>query len=78
MSLTWWGIASLSFVYAKGYGGLLALRWVWFSSSLARFQPIVYLYKGSTGNRRGRLLCWHDLLLVILVQKVPSIIFSSS
>nr|VWO95270.1 Probable membrane NADH dehydrogenase NdhA [Ganoderma boninense] len=26
LSLTWWGIASLSFVYAKGYGGLLALR----------------------------------------------------
>ncbi|KAG7451677.1 MFS general substrate transporter [Guyanagaster necrorhizus] len=26
MSLTWWGIASLSFIYAKGYGGLLVLR----------------------------------------------------
>lgn len=26
MSLTGWGIASLSFVYAKGYGGLLVLR----------------------------------------------------
>ncbi|KAI1792408.1 MFS general substrate transporter [Ganoderma leucocontextum] len=26
LSLTWWGITSLSFVYAKGYGGLLALR----------------------------------------------------
>ncbi|TBU24264.1 MFS general substrate transporter [Dichomitus squalens] len=26
LSLTWWGLASLSFVYAKGYGGLLALR----------------------------------------------------
>ncbi|EPT00545.1 hypothetical protein FOMPIDRAFT_1036697 [Fomitopsis schrenkii] len=26
MSLTWWGIASLSFVYAKSYAGLLALR----------------------------------------------------
>ena len=26
MSLSWWGIASLSFVYAKGYAGLLVLR----------------------------------------------------
>lgn len=26
MSLTWWGIASLSFVYAKSYVGLLVLR----------------------------------------------------
>ncbi|KAF5365235.1 hypothetical protein D9758_005403 [Tetrapyrgos nigripes] len=26
LSLTWWGIASLSFVYAHGYGGLLVLR----------------------------------------------------
>ncbi|KAI0768183.1 MFS general substrate transporter [Trametes elegans] len=26
LSLSWWGIASLSFVYAKGYGGLLILR----------------------------------------------------
>ncbi|KAJ3760004.1 MFS general substrate transporter [Lentinula raphanica] len=26
LSLTFWGLASLSFVYAKGYGGLLALR----------------------------------------------------
>jgi MFS family permease len=26
ITMTWWGIASLSFVYAKGYGGLLALR----------------------------------------------------
>ncbi|KAI0672413.1 MFS general substrate transporter [Trametes maxima] len=26
LSLTWWGIASLSFVYAKGYAGLLVLR----------------------------------------------------
>ncbi|KAK0221036.1 MFS general substrate transporter [Armillaria nabsnona] len=26
LSLTWWGIASLSFIYAKGYGGLLVLR----------------------------------------------------
>lgn len=28
MSLTWWGLASLSFVYAKSYAGLLALRYV--------------------------------------------------
>ena len=28
LSLMWWGIASLSFVYAKGYGGLLALRYI--------------------------------------------------
>ncbi|KAI0664161.1 MFS general substrate transporter [Cubamyces menziesii] len=26
LSLSWWGIASLSFVYAKGYAGLLVLR----------------------------------------------------
>ncbi|CDO68592.1 hypothetical protein BN946_scf184996.g23 [Trametes cinnabarina] len=26
LSLSWWGIASLSFVYAKGYPGLLVLR----------------------------------------------------
>lgn len=26
MSLTFWGLSSLSMVYAKGYGGLLALR----------------------------------------------------
>ena len=28
MSLTWWGLASLSFVYAKSYVGLLILRCV--------------------------------------------------
>lgn len=26
LSLLWWGISSLSFVYAKGYAGLLVLR----------------------------------------------------
>jgi len=28
MSLTFWGLASLSFVYAKGYAALLVLRYV--------------------------------------------------
>lgn len=28
MSLTFWGLSSLSFVYAKGYTALLVLRYV--------------------------------------------------
>ena len=60
MSLTWWGIASLSFVYAKSYVGLLVLR----CASLTFASLCTVLTRVHTGcswesAKRGITLAWY-------------------
>ena len=70
MSLTFWGLASLSFVYAKGYPALLALRCARFPDIMKKSITDISSPQYLTWSWGGWLLCGHDLLLVVLVQKV--------
>lgn len=68
LSLTFWGLASLSIVYAKGYAALLVLRSVvLFSDQEQVGNHNLRLDQSTARNWRGGLLCWSDILLVILV-----------
>ncbi|EJF61842.1 MFS general substrate transporter [Dichomitus squalens LYAD-421 SS1] len=71
LSLTWWGLASVSFVYAKGYGGLLALRVLLGIGEAGYYAGMIYYL--SFWYKRSELALRIRWQLLFLVEAIPTI-----